>query len=80
MTRGRRAARTNRLYRVVLVVDGRAQPPQFVRLERDPHAPPNAVLEAAMEVSETDAMEEEEEEEEREQEEEEAQRRDRIDD
>jgi S1-C subfamily serine protease/photosystem II stability/assembly factor-like uncharacterized protein len=70
----------NGSYRVVLVVDGRAQPPQFVRLERDPHAPPSAVLEAALQVSEADAMEEEEEEEEREREEEEAERRDRIDD
>ena len=59
-------------------MDGQAQPPQFVRLERDPHAPANAVLEAAAEQTEADAMAEEEEEEEREAEE--AARRDRIDD
>jgi len=51
-----------------------------VRLHRDPHAPANSVLEAALEMTESDAMEEEAEEEEREREEEEAQRRDRIDD
>ena len=81
-----RAARVGRpavngTYRVILVVDGREQPPQFVRLERDPHAPLNAVLEDAVEHGEADAMEEEEEEEEREEREaEEALRGDRIDD
>ena len=71
----------NGTYRVVLVVDGRAQPAQFVRLERDPNAPLNAVLEEAVEQGEHDAMEEEEEEEEREaREADEALRRDRIDD
>ena len=71
----------NGTYRVVLVVDGREQPPQFVRLDRDPNAPLNAVLEVAEERTDADAMAEEEEEEEREREEAEAAlRRDRIDD
>ena len=55
----------NGTYRVVLVVDGREQPPQLLRLDRDPNAPATAVLEAALgEVAMT--AEEEEEEEERE--------------
>ena len=66
---------------MILIVDGREQPPQTVRLERDPHAPLNAILEEAIERGEADALEEEEEEEERlEREAEEALRRDRIDD
>jgi hypothetical protein len=40
----------NGTYRVVLVVDGRAQPPQFVRLDRDPNAPASAVLEETFDL------------------------------
>jgi S1-C subfamily serine protease/photosystem II stability/assembly factor-like uncharacterized protein len=69
----------NGTYRVVLVVDGRAQTPQFVTLQRDPHAPANAVLEAAMEQDAAIGQEEEEEEEE-EREAEIASRTARIDD
>ena len=50
---------------MILVVDGREQPPQFLKLERDPNAPAAAVLEAAL-GEEMTAEEEEEEEEERE--------------
>jgi S1-C subfamily serine protease/photosystem II stability/assembly factor-like uncharacterized protein len=45
----------NGAYRVVLVVDGREQPPQTVRLARDPNAPENVVAE---EESETAILEE----------------------
>lgn len=61
---GRPAA--NGTYRIVLVVDGREQPPQLLRLERDPNAPATAVLEAALGEDAMTAEEEEEEEEERE--------------
>jgi len=53
-------------YRVVLIVDGRELPAQTIRLERDPNAPPGAVLEESAELGATDAMEEEQEEDERE--------------
>jgi S1-C subfamily serine protease/photosystem II stability/assembly factor-like uncharacterized protein len=46
----------NGTYRVVLVVDGQTQPPQFVRLERDPNAPPTATVEAAIEREEAEAL------------------------
>jgi S1-C subfamily serine protease/photosystem II stability/assembly factor-like uncharacterized protein len=71
---GRPAA--NGTYRVVLVVDGRELPAQVVRLQRDPQAPVNAVLEDAQEHGDAAEMEEEEEEREAA----EALRRDRIDD
>lgn len=67
----------NGTYRVVLIVDGKDLPSQTLRLERDPLAPANAVVEDAVGASE----ESEEEEEEREaREAAEALRRERIDD
>jgi hypothetical protein len=45
----------NGTYRVVLVVDGRALPPQFVRLDRDPNAPASAVLEETFDLGDDDA-------------------------
>lgn len=39
----------NGTYRVVLVVDGQAQPPQTIRIERDPAAPADVVAEEIVE-------------------------------